>query len=660
MKRLRLGAIAVLLAVAGYYAYDRLTPPTRIDKLAQIIHLEDRRELSGRLKSYLGDSDPAVRARAALAVGRIGGPGSAEPLLDLLADSSWEVAGAAATAIGFCGQPEFALRLLETADNLPPRITARAVESAGRLADTGKAEVIDALLAYLSHPAPEVRERAVRGLFRAGARSAAAEVIGLYGEDFDEPVRQACLYFLARFDIAAGKEIFASYLADPDPNLRGLAVRGMGAVAGEEAERYVSIALNDNTDRVVAQAIAELAGRDPDRVSRLLQKKLAVEEDPKLIVELIEALRRLGSSEGIATAEEALAAYATPSIAAATVKYAAAARGGRAMDLIDSLLRGDSPFERAAAAEALGLIRERTVLPRLTTLLADRSPQVRAAAFGMLMETDSANGDFYIDQALHDSDFVLQALGVEAAGKRGDPQYLPLFRTLMEPAAGTAADVRRSVVGALPPFLSSRADSAARELLRLALRDAEAAVRRDASQVWDSLVTAPKPAVSLLADTRLSERAIARALAGYAANPRALISTSRGNLAIELRFDVAPLTVMNFIELAEAGFYDGLIFHRVVPNFVVQGGDPRGDGWGGPGYYIRDEYSAETFERGAVGIATSGKDTGGSQFFITLSPQPHLEGRYTLFGRVREGMETADRITIGDTLRTVRIVKDAP
>jgi len=97
-----------------------------------------------------------------------------------------------------------------------------------------------------------------------------------------------------------------------------------------------------------------------------------------------------------------------------------------------------------------------------------------------------------------------------------------------------------------------------------------------------------------------------------------------------------------------------------VPNFVVQGGDPRGDGWGGPGYYIRDEYSAETFERGAVGIATSGKDTGGSQFFITLSPQPHLEGRYTLFGRVREGMETADRITIGDTLRTVRIVKDAP
>ena len=90
-----------------------------------------------------------------------------------------------------------------------------------------------------------------------------------------------------------------------------------------------------------------------------------------------------------------------------------------------------------------------------------------------------------------------------------------------------------------------------------------------------------------------------------------------------------------------------------MPNFVIQGGDPRGDGWGGPDYYIRCEYSTERYLRGTVGIATSGKDTGGSQFFITLSPQPHLDSRYTVFGQVKKGMDAADAIVIGDVITKV-------
>ena len=104
-------------------------------------------------------------------------------------------------------------------------------------------------------------------------------------------------------------------------------------------------------------------------------------------------------------------------------------------------------------------------------------------------------------------------------------------------------------------------------------------------------------------------------------------------------------------------FFDGLSFHRVIPNFVVQGGCPRGDGWGGPGYAIRDEYSDEPYGRGTVGIATSGKDTGGSQFFITHSPQPHLEARYTVFGQVIEGMDVVDQLVIGDVIENIEIRK---
>ena len=99
------------------------------------------------------------------------------------------------------------------------------------------------------------------------------------------------------------------------------------------------------------------------------------------------------------------------------------------------------------------------------------------------------------------------------------------------------------------------------------------------------------------------------------------------------------------------GYFDGLSFHRVVPNFVVQGGDPRGDGWGGPGYTIADENAATPYVTGTVGMALAGRDTGGSQFFITLSPQPHLYGRYPAFGRVVEGMDIALRIFEGDRIR---------
>ncbi len=121
----------------------------------------------------------------------------------------------------------------------------------------------------------------------------------------------------------------------------------------------------------------------------------------------------------------------------------------------------------------------------------------------------------------------------------------------------------------------------------------------------------------------------------------------------------APLTVDNFVTLARRGYFNNLTFHRVVPNFVAQGGDPRGDGSGGPGYQIRCEINEATYERGAVGMALSGKDTGGSQWFVTHSPQPHLDGGYTVFGRVVEGMDVVDRLARGDHIRAVVITEGA-
>jgi cyclophilin family peptidyl-prolyl cis-trans isomerase len=133
------------------------------------------------------------------------------------------------------------------------------------------------------------------------------------------------------------------------------------------------------------------------------------------------------------------------------------------------------------------------------------------------------------------------------------------------------------------------------------------------------------------------------------------METTRGEIIMELYSNYAPFTVVSFLKLADQrGFYRGLSFHRVVPNFVVQGGDPRGDGWGGPGYSIRSEFSPLQYETGSVGMASSGKDTEGSQFFITHSPQPHLDGRYTIFGKVISGMGVVNQIQLDDHIFDVK------
>ena len=116
-------------------------------------------------------------------------------------------------------------------------------------------------------------------------------------------------------------------------------------------------------------------------------------------------------------------------------------------------------------------------------------------------------------------------------------------------------------------------------------------------------------------------------------------------------------TVKNFVRLAERGYFDGLTVHRVVPNFVIQDGDPTGTGSGGPGYTIRCEYNHLRYESGMVGMALSGKDTGGSQWFITHSPQPHLNGRYTIFAHVVSGMDVVWRVVQGDRVTKVEILR---
>jgi cyclophilin family peptidyl-prolyl cis-trans isomerase len=135
--------------------------------------------------------------------------------------------------------------------------------------------------------------------------------------------------------------------------------------------------------------------------------------------------------------------------------------------------------------------------------------------------------------------------------------------------------------------------------------------------------------------------------------PQVTIETDHGNLVIILYAGEAPLTVQNFLRLVDRRYFNGSRWHRVVPNFVIQDGDPRGDGNGGPGWAIRDEINPWRYGRGTVGMALSGPDTGGSQFFITHSPQPHLDGGYTVFGQMLQGDDVLEQIVQGDRIRRI-------
>lgn len=138
------------------------------------------------------------------------------------------------------------------------------------------------------------------------------------------------------------------------------------------------------------------------------------------------------------------------------------------------------------------------------------------------------------------------------------------------------------------------------------------------------------------------------------ANPRISMKTSKGEMIIELFQDAAPNTVKNFLDLTNKGYYNGLTYHRVIPNFMIQGGCPQGTGTGGPGYKINCEINPNKHQRGSLSMAHAGPNTGGSQFFICHSPQSHLDGVHTVFGKVIEGIDVVDKIQKDDKMEEVR------
>jgi cyclophilin family peptidyl-prolyl cis-trans isomerase len=286
-------------------------------------------------------------------------------------------------------------------------------------------------------------------------------------------------------------------------------------------------------------------------------------------------------------------------------------------------------------------------------MLNDPEARVVPAVFEAIAKLHPPEaGQLMLDQ-LASTDPFIRAGAADAIAQLKPPNAVAALTDAYR--RGQADDTYVARAAALAAAAAYGADPAT-PLLTSALADKDWAVRLRAAQFLKQFNPASDATLRIRpAPIRSPEPYEAARLINPPYSTQAYIETDRGTIQIEMAMFDAPETVDNFVTLARKGFFDNVVIHRVVSDFVVQAGDPRADGNGGPGYAIRDELNERPYLRGTVGMALDWADTGGSQFFITHSPQPHLDAKYTVFGRVISGMDVVDRIEQGDVIRRVRI-----
>ncbi|MEE2890389.1 MAG: HEAT repeat domain-containing protein [Planctomycetota bacterium] len=332
--------------------------------------------------------------------------------------------------------------------------------------------------------------------------------------------------------------------------------------------------------------------------------------------------------------------------AAAVGALAGAARQGlltrsRCAEIFIEFIRDPSPWFRVACATASASLGDEGFIA-LENYLQDPDRRVRSAAVSGLAQIDTPAVALQIRSALHDEDVSVRQAAVELAADRKLEGWQELLQqTWMRSLDDESWELRVKILGLL-------AETAAGKLLaKQSLEDPFRTVRTEAARVLGVAVVPRKgrsPAPRLVPEQLTGE-----------GPPRVFLELEQGTMVIELDLEAAPRHVSDFIAGARQGIYDGRLFHRVVPSFVAQGGGPRRDGWGDEGWHLVDEIHPRTYRRGTVGMPKAGDDTGGSQIFITHLPTPHLDGRYTVFGQIVEGIDLLDQIVVGTPILRISV-----
>jgi len=688
------------------------------ETMLRIVRAEDERRWGDDLAMLLSDRDARVRRRAALAAGRIGDERAVSALVTLLqTDRDTGARAMAAFALGEVESASGATALITALKRTDEagEVRARVIEAAGKIAavlpktdEARLAALGEAILSALSAEAA----RGTRGdqkIILAGLTAAlrahplgAANVVAKFLSHTEGRVRADAENTLARLRTKDANEQVRPHLVnDPAPIVRANAARVLGVTEDKTLlDALVGRATTDGDERVRVSSIRALGALKDTRVSfPLLQraatlfnsyreaKAAGVAHPPETgeLLEIATALGRLLANMGDAQVVAWLKdfrlteAMSAPEIEIAFAHIAPAVylREAPINKLSDdrvratlranwragsSIAQGLGEISGITAAEAgsgvVGLQADAQIA--LRTLLDDASMPAQAVpdilrAFAAFKPVDAAE---VLRRRLDAKDIIVRATAADLLGELGADET----NTRLLASALTAAmrDELNDAVLSILDALAKQKSTAANDAIKTALDSQDHLVRRRAVALLQANGAGDFSSRIGNVATRNTLTDYRRALARHNGRVRALVATDKGAFTIELFPDDAPLTVDNFVQLARRGYFNNIAFHRVVPNFVIQGGDPRGDGAGGPGHQIRCEINEVEFERAAVGMALSGKDTGGSQWFVTHSPQPHLDGGYTVFGRVTQGMDVVDKIERGDLIRTITISEGAP
>ena len=677
-RRIRCACSAALffLLLARPAAAQQPTPSadeSLVGQLAALLAAADARRLdAAAIRDALGNPNPAVRRQAALAAGRIGDPAALDLLLPALNDTSPPVQAAAAFALGLLKDARSLPVLLQLVRAAPVADQGSPeVEAVTAIAKIGGDEGARALIEIIATgspgaPTPPVVAAALLEAWRLGSRAPVSDLVA-YADDPDIGTRWRALYSLARLRAHRGAARLVAALADREPMIRAVAARGVtkalldsaridprGAVDRlrpllEDPNAQVRInalrAVGSFRDSALAAAVAPLVADQHIGVAVQAETTLGVLRGAAAL----QALRARLTSSVFALRRQAIIALAQADTAAGTLAAAQVA--------------DDADWRwRSVAAEAFGAAGARA---RLEGQLADADGRVVAQALQTLQRIVPATDTALVVRArtlIAHADPAVRSVAAELLGRRPDVEDVDLLVQAFRRAENDPFnDARLSALGALGAIANASPTGRLRVATRfvgVVPRPDDYLVRRlaadtlpDARETWGPAL--PIVTGRTAADYRdVARRWLAPALTGQP-NPRVTLETDRGTLEIELLSAEAPLTVAAFLGLVERRYFDGSRWHRVVPNFVVQDGDPRGDGWGGPGFVLRDEVNPTRYEVGTVGMALSGPDTGGSQYFITHSPQPHLDGIYPVFGRVVAGGAVLDAIAMGDRIRSI-------
>ena len=621
------------------------------------------------LLRLLKDDEARIRRRAALAVGRAGLREGVEPLISLLADGEPEVRQMAAFAIGLIGDASGREPLLRALADPSPLVKGSAAEALGLLGDVAAGPAIgrmasDLVAAAALQQLPAEPYDAARDSAAGALRLACYALVRLKAYDalaaavFDaagQPRTQwwPVAYALQRLEDPRALPALLALVTAPHPYTRAFAAKGLGAMRDPAAGAALLPLVDADDKAVVVEAIRSLSRlRDTRAHAALLRIASTTRADPHVRLEAIAALGAAGGERAFATLIDLIGDPNPPIRAAAIQSLAQLDRDG--FITILSGLDDDSHWTvRAALASTLGSFPREVGLPRLRGMLADTDARVVAVVLTAVARIAPADASTILVERLKADDPVVRAAAANGLGQLKTATAVgPLTDAYRRSEADTTHVARAAALSAL----AACGGRSALPVLIEALNDKDWAVRRRVAALLQGLDPATdaasriRPAPSTRPELYQTPQVLAPPY-----STQAYIETSRGTIQLELAMLDAPLTVQNFVRLAREGFFNGIAIHRIVPNFVVQAGDPRGDSEGGPGYSVRDELNQLPYLRGVVGMALDWADTGGSQFFITLSPQPHLDARHTAFGRVVTGMDVVDRLEPWDVIQRVRI-----